>query len=336
MRRRRWWIAGASVAATLLVGGVASANSWHRPTPRADATWLGHATGPAHAVAPHPTKPGSTSPSPAPTVSASPISTPSEHPTTPGSTPGSPGDPAATGTKTVTAPPVAGRFDYQIGGAYAPDASVRIVSRDRTDPAVPGVYSICYVNAFQTQPGEEQADAPLLLHDASGNRVKDEDWGEYLFDTRTAVARATLLATVGPWIDGCARSGYSGVEFDNFDSWDRSDGLISVQNNLDAAKLLIDRAHADGLAAGQKNGAEVAEQGKALGFDFAIAEQCQQYSECDAYAAVYGGHLIEIEYTDNAFTTACAARAANASVLRRDVDVTPKGSSGYISRWCAQ
>lgn len=51
-------------------------------------------------------------------------------------------------------PPVHGKTDYQIGGAYTPASDVAIVHRDRSDPAVPGLYNICYINAFQSQPDE--------------------------------------------------------------------------------------------------------------------------------------------------------------------------------------
>src|SRR6187399_2709907 len=43
-------------------------------------------------------------------------------------------------------------FDYQLGGSYTPPAGVRIVTRDREDSPAPGLYNICYVNGFQTQP----------------------------------------------------------------------------------------------------------------------------------------------------------------------------------------
>ena len=47
-----------------------------------------------------------------------------------------------------------------------------MVVRDRDDEPVDGRYSICYVNAFQTQPGESDAwPAELLLRDADGNQI---------------------------------------------------------------------------------------------------------------------------------------------------------------------
>lgn len=66
-------------------------------------------------------------------------------------------------------PPANGRFDYQIGGAYRPAAGVRIVDRDRTASPAPGVYDVCYVNAFQTQDYQaswwKRHHRGLLLHD---------------------------------------------------------------------------------------------------------------------------------------------------------------------------
>lgn len=51
-------------------------------------------------------------------------------------------------------PPVAGAPDYQLGTAYPPVQDVHIVARDRTSAPARGTYSICYLNAFQSQPGE--------------------------------------------------------------------------------------------------------------------------------------------------------------------------------------
>jgi Glycoside-hydrolase family GH114 len=67
--------------------------------------------------------------------------------------------------------------------------------------------------------------------------------------------------------------------------------------------------------------------GRSIGFDFAIAEKCQVYGECDGYLGTYGSHVLEIEYTDNrldAFTQACRARAEPVSIILRDRDLVPR------------
>ncbi|GAB3898943.1 hypothetical protein GCM10029964_084170 [Kibdelosporangium lantanae] len=66
------------------------------------------------------------------------------------------GEPSAAA---VAAPPAHATFDYQIGGAYGPPSGVRVVTRDHTAAPAAGLYNICYVNAFQAQPGAEGSGA---------------------------------------------------------------------------------------------------------------------------------------------------------------------------------
>jgi Glycoside-hydrolase family GH114 len=241
----------------------------------------------------------------------------------------------------IVLPPAAGRFDYQLGGAYTPPVRTAIVERDRLASPARGTYGICYVNAFQTQPEDLswwRAHHPGVLLKRAGGYVEDPDWpGEVLLDTSTRAKRAELLAVVGSWIDGCARRGFKAVEPDNLDSWTRSSGLLTAATNTAFATLLTARAHARRLAIAQKNAAELAPRGRKLGFDFAIAEECQVYAECNAYVAGYGSHVLEIEYTDNgldAFTQACRARAHRISIILRDRDLVPAGRAGYTYRSC--
>lgn len=51
--------------------------------------------------------------------------------------------------------PANAKFDYQIGDPYTPLADVRVITRDRTASPVPGLFNICYINAFQTQDTEK-------------------------------------------------------------------------------------------------------------------------------------------------------------------------------------
>jgi hypothetical protein len=250
--------------------------------------------------------------------------------------------PTASTAAGATLPPVHGRFDYQIGGAYSPAATVDIVDRDWHDKPAAHRYSICYVNAFQTQPEADswwKKNHPrLLLRDGAGHLVTDPGWpGEILLDTSTATHRRSLAGIVGGWISACARKGFRAVEPDNLDSYSRSRGRLTRADNLAYVALLAGRAHAAGLAIAQKNAVELSARAHRAGLDFAIAEECQVYAECSSYRKVYGRHLIEIEYTNNdrsAFTTACARRGDSVSVVLRDRDVLPRGRPGYVERWC--
>nr|MCW2728988.1 hypothetical protein [Aeromicrobium sp.] len=116
----------------------------------------------------------------------------------------------------VTVPPTAGVADYQLGGAYPPASKVQILTRDSTDAPVTGVYSVCYVNSFQTQPGRlgwwKKKHPSLLLRDGKGRLVRDPSWREeVLLDIRTSKKRAQLGAINRAWFAQCARKGYQAV-----------------------------------------------------------------------------------------------------------------------------
>jgi hypothetical protein len=246
----------------------------------------------------------------------------------------------APSARAVQPPPANAVFDYQIGGAYPPAADVTMVDRDRSAAPAEGLYNVCYLNAFQTQPSEngwwqEHHDA-LLLRDRSGGFVEDPDWpGERLLDISTPAHRAELATIVGGWLAGCAAHGYRAVEPDNLDSYSRSRGSLSSGDAVAYAKLLVASAHSDGLAIGQKNTPQLARSG--LGFDFAIAEECAVYDECGTYLDAYGGRVYEIEYTDNgteAYHRACADHGARISIVLRDRGVAPAGGAGYHNENC--
>jgi hypothetical protein len=242
----------------------------------------------------------------------------------------------------IVKPPANGRFDYQIGGSYRPLSSVQIVDRDRTDTPAKGVYNVCYVNAFQTQAEQDhwwkKHHPRLLLRDRKGRPVEDPGWpGELILNTATRSSRAGLAKIEGRWLRRCKSKGFDAVEPDNLDSNTRSHHLLTRADNFAFAKRLIHRAHRVGLAIAQKNSAEQSRRGTAAGFDFAIAEECQVYSECGHYTKYYGGEVFEVEYTDNgkaAYRKACRLRGDQMSIILRDRDVTPRSSNDYRYEAC--
>ncbi|MBP0461955.1 endo alpha-1,4 polygalactosaminidase [Streptomyces montanisoli] len=230
-------------------------------------------------------------------------------------------------------------FDYQLGGAYQPPAGVRAVSRDRSARPAPGLYNVCYVNAFQAQPGDAvdwwRAHHPgLLLRDRRGALVIDEDWHEPLLDISTAGKRGELMDVVGGWLDGCAKAGFDAVEPDNLDSYQRSDGLLDEADAVAFAKLLVRRGHHDGLAVAQKNTGELLGRHKQIGFDFAVVEECAHYGECPDFAAAYDRRIFDIEYDGKDFSAACRRFGRTLSVTLRDRDVLPAGAPGHRDERC--
>lgn len=246
----------------------------------------------------------------------------------------------------VELPPTSGSFDYQLGAAYLPEAGLDVVVRDAGAEPAAGAYNVCYVNGFQTQPDETDRwlgdNEELLLHDAAGELVVDPDWpGEYVLDPGTAERRERIVAVVGPVVTGCADAGYDAVEFDNLDTWTRftepAGGVVHRADALALAGEYLDLAHAAGLAVGQKNAAEATEPLRELGFDFAVTEECGAYGECGAYTRVYGGHVLQVEYTDNlpgGFREICALPERAPLTILRDRDLVGPGDAGYTLRRC--
>ncbi|MDT0300767.1 endo alpha-1,4 polygalactosaminidase [Streptomonospora wellingtoniae] len=238
-------------------------------------------------------------------------------------------------------PPAHAAFDYQIGGAYPLPEGVEAVVRDRLDEPAGGAYNVCYVNGFQVQPAELdrwREDHPeLLLRDADGEPVVDADWDEALIDVSTADKREAAAEVVGGWIEGCAEDGFDAVELDNLDSWTRSQGLLGRADAVAFAELLAARAHAEGLAAGQKNAAELikdADGGPVAGFDFAVTEECGRWNECGVYAGAYPDRVLDVEYRDQDMPAACSFGGLGVSAVLRDLDVATPDSAEYVYATC--
>jgi hypothetical protein len=237
-------------------------------------------------------------------------------------------------------PPVGGGLDYQLGGAYDPPAGVDIVVRDSTDEPAAGVYSVCYLNGFQTQPADSErmlTDSPELILTANGGPVRDENWpDELLFDTGSAGKRTALAALLLPQVTACATAGFDAVEIDNLDSFTRSAGLLTAADNVAFARILVTGAHDAGLAIGQKNAAELAGPLSEL-FDFAVAEECDRWQECGLYTAAYGDRVLAIEYADDLredFAAACAVPDRPRSMILRDRDLAVSGAADYVYEHC--
>ena len=246
------------------------------------------------------------------------------------------------GAGSVAAPPTAltlaptgGGFDYQLGCAYPVPERVSVVTRDRTSAAEPDIYSVCYVNAFQTQPGRDETGPleALILRDSRGRKMVDPDWpDEYLLDISSPERREQLTEIVAGWIAQCAADGYDAIELDNLDSYSRSDQRLTVADAEAYAVALLGVAHDQLLSVAQKNAPERSAQFHALGFDFVIAEECWRYDECERYTEEYGALVFDVEYEASDFERACRAARSPVPILRDLALVSP--GPGYVRRTC--
>ncbi|WP_203750070.1 endo alpha-1,4 polygalactosaminidase [Cellulomonas chitinilytica] len=240
----------------------------------------------------------------------------------------------------LAGPPAGVVVDYQLGGGYPPADGIGGVVRDVTDVPEPGTWSGCYVNGFQTQPDDRDtwlSEHPdLVLRDDAGEPVADPGWpDELLLDTSTQEKRAAIADAVGAQVVACAERGFDAVELDNLDSWTRSGGRLTEDGALDLAARLVAVAHAAGLAAGQKNAAELGARGRdEAGYDFAVAEECGEHDECAAYTDVYGAAVIDVEYEADGWAAVCADPRQPASTILRDRELRTPGTDGYVLRSC--
>lgn len=105
--------------------------------------------------------------------------------------------------------------------------------------------------------------------------------GEAILDLREDGKRKRIAAKVNGWIDICAAKGFQGVEPDNYDSYERSRGRFSTREAQLFIQLLSAHAHDKGLAIAQKNTSDLLVAARKNGLDFAVAEECGQFGECD-------------------------------------------------------
>jgi hypothetical protein len=241
-------------------------------------------------------------------------------------------------TRAIRMPPTTGDFDYQLGGPYHPARGVTVVTRDSTSRPAKGIYSICYVNGFQTQPGSTWPNT-LILKNKAGTPLVDPGWpDERIIDISTKAKRAAASKRINAIVDRCAKRGFAAVEFDNLDSYSRSKGALRLSHAVAFAKLLVAHAHAKGLAASQKNTSELGTRGKTtIGFDFVTTEECDRYTECASFTKVYGKHVLDIEYTDDlrgTFAQVCARKATPARTTLRDRDLTVPSDPAHVYKSC--
>jgi hypothetical protein len=234
--------------------------------------------------------------------------------------------------------PVGAALDYQLGGSYDPPSGTGIVVRDSTEQPASGVWNVCYVNGFQTQPGVEWPDE-LLLHRSSGELLVDPGWpDEHLFDLASSTTREAVAERMRATVQGCADDGFDAVEFDNLDSYTRSDGALDLDDAVAFATLLVGEAHDAGLLAGQKNTAELEARGRdEIGFDFAVVEECDRYAECDAFTSVYGERVLAVEYTEDLRDTVeglCSRESTPRSTVVRDRDLVTPDDPAYSFARC--
>jgi hypothetical protein len=172
---------------------------------------------------------------------------------------------------------------------------------------------ICYISAGSWESFRpDRARFPASVKGAALDGWPGERW---LDVRRISVLRPIMAARM----DICRRKGFDGVEADNVDGYTNDTGfpLTAAQQrryNLALASL----AHARGLAIGLKNDIDQVATLQPH-FDFAVNEQCAEYSECGAYRPFLraGKPVFNAEYALATRDFCPAARRLGLSSLRK-------------------
>jgi hypothetical protein len=174
---------------------------------------------------------------------------------------------------------------------------------------------VCYFSAGSYEPDRPDSDA--LSKTGLGSVLDgwpDEKW----LDIRSTAVRDLMNAR----LDLAKSKGCDGVEPDNVDGYDNSNGLgLTQQDALDYDHFLATEGHARGLSVGLKNSLGLVANVVSW-FDWTLNEECLKYSECDSLAPFIsaGKAVFHCEY---AMTTngICGKAPQGFSTIVKDMDL---------------
>lgn len=179
-----------------------------------------------------------------------------------------------------------------------------------------GGHAICYLDAGTWE--DWRPDAGEFPDSVKGNK---NGWpGERWLDIR---ATSVLLPIMSARVQRCADAGFDAVEWDNVDGYTNRTGFpLTAADQLAYNQALAQLAHDHGLAVGLKNDLEQAADLEPS-FDFAINEQCQQYSECASLAPFKnaGKAIFQVEYKLATRKFCPQANAADRNAILKDLDL---------------
>jgi len=239
----------------------------------------------------------------------------------------------------VWAPAPGTTWQWQLTGTVDQSLDVQMYDIDLFDNDASTIASlhakgravICY---FSTQYENWRPDAASWPASVLGANL--DDWpGEKYADITSPIVRSIMQAR----LDLAVTKGCDGVEPDNVDEYTNTNGLgITAADQIDFNTFVASEAHKRGLSVGLKNDLD---QVKTLqpNYDWALNEQCNQYSECsDLSAFVSAGKAVfGVEYSGSVSKFCPTMVADKFSWLLKDLDldasVTP--CCTYATGGCA-
>ena len=176
-------------------------------------------------------------------------------------------------------------WQWQLSGAVNTSYDVAIYDIDLFDSSEALIRSlqssgkkvICYFSAGSYE--DWRTDADQFTTSDLGNPLDgwaDERW----LDIRSSDVHSIMKSR----LDLAVQKGCDGVEPDNMDGYINNSGFnLTATNQLAFNRLIANEAHSRGLSVGLKNDLDQINELVDY-FDFAVNEQCFEYSECETLA----------------------------------------------------
>jgi hypothetical protein len=192
-----------------------------------------------------------------------------------------------------------------------------------------GAKAVCYVDVGTIEKG--RADYSQYPSSVVGPAVAG--WpGENWFLVTAANQKIILPLMKARLANWCQSKGFDGVEPDNLDAWTNISG-VSEADNVSYDLAIAGLGHAMSLSVGLKNMLTSASSSNVPSilstFDWALVEQCYEYSECMPYGQFIsaGKAVWDVEYNNSPNCTQASQMHLNAQL--RDLDLAGPGASGY-------
>jgi hypothetical protein len=180
------------------------------------------------------------------------------------------------------------------------------VDMEQTDAATiarlkaKGIYVVCYLETGSWE--NYRSDANSFPAGVLG-RVMNGYPDEKFVDIRQI---GVLTPIMSARFDRAKAKGCQGIEPDLDDSYTENTGFpLTMQDQITYNRAMIDLVHARGMSMGLKNGPGIA-AALAPYADWALNEQCNQFSECGGYKAFIdrGKAVFQVEYSDEGASVA--------------------------------
>jgi Glycoside-hydrolase family GH114 len=192
-----------------------------------------------------------------------------------------------------------------------------------------GGRAICYIDAGGAESFRPDFPAYQSFNDACGGCLFGKPIGgfrnEFWLNINDDQGQRTfILSRIAARLDRCVADGFDGVEMDVVDAFSNRTGLtITPDTQLLFNTALANLAHSKGLTVALKNDVEQVPD-LAPYFDYAINEQCQQYSECGNYTTYFasaGKAVFQVEYKLKTSNFCPPANTANRNAIMKTFDL---------------